>query len=50
LDTEGFQEAIRLPANQMLQKQIDHLLTRPLGRPPHYLRRFYASFRYRAQS
>src|SRR5437899_1875929 len=26
------------------------LLTRPVGRPPHYVRRFYASFRYRAQS
>jgi len=27
-----------------------HLLTRPVGRPPHYVRRFYASVRYRAQS
>jgi Transposase DDE domain group 1 len=40
----------RLPANQVLQAQIAPLLTRPVGRPPHYVRRFYASFRYRAQS
>ncbi len=50
LEAEGFQYAIRLPANQVLQAQIAHLLTRPVGRPPHYVRRFYASFRYRAQS
>jgi hypothetical protein len=50
LETKGFQYAIRLPANQLLQAQIAHLLTRPVGRPPHYVRRFYASFRYRAQS
>jgi hypothetical protein len=29
---------------------IAHLLTRPVGRPPHYVRRVYASFRYQAQS
>jgi hypothetical protein len=49
LEAEGFQYAIRLPANQVLQNQIAHLLTRPVGRPPHYVRRFYASFRYQAQ-
>src|ERR1700731_4008426 len=25
---------IRLPANRILQKRINHLLTRPAGRPP----------------
>jgi len=50
LEAEGFQYAIRLPANQVLQERIAHLLTRPVGRPPHYVRRFYASFRYQAQS
>src|SRR5207245_9142556 len=50
LEAEGFQYAIRLPANQVLQSRITHLLTRPVGRPPHYVRRFYASFRYQAQS
>src|SRR5262245_33311866 len=34
----------------LLQAQIAPLLTRPVGAPPHYVRRFYASFRYRAQS
>jgi hypothetical protein len=50
LEAEGFQYAIRLPANQVLRAQIAPLLTRPVGRPPHYMRRFYASFHYQAQS
>jgi hypothetical protein len=50
LEAEGFQYAIRLPANQVLQTQIADLLKRPVGRPPHDVRRFYASFRYQAQS
>jgi len=50
LEAEGFRYAIRLPANQVLQNRIAYVLTRPVGRPPHYVRRFYASFRYQAQS
>ena len=50
LEAEGFQYAIRLPANQILQEQIGHLLTRPVGRPPHHVRRYLASFRYQAKS
>jgi len=50
LEAQGFRYAIRLPANQVLQAQIAPLLRRPVGRPPHYIRRFYASFRYQAQS
>jgi hypothetical protein len=50
LEAEGYGYAIRLPANAVLQRRIAHLLTRPVGRPPHEVRRFYASFRYRAQS
>lgn len=50
LEAEGFQYAIRPPADQVLQERIAPLLTRPVGRPPHSVRRFYASFRYRAQS
>ena len=42
--------AIRLPANRCLQESIGHLLKRPVGRPPHEVRRYYASFRYQAQS
>jgi hypothetical protein len=33
-----------------LQDKIGYLLKRPVGRPPHEVRRYYASFRYRAQS
>jgi hypothetical protein len=32
------------------QGRIAHLLRRPVGRPPHEVRRFYASFRDQAQS
>jgi hypothetical protein len=39
-----------LPANQVLQDKIGYLLKRPVGRPPHEVRRYYASFRYQAQS
>ena len=50
LEAEGASYAIRLPANQVLQDKIGHLLKRPVGRPPHEVRRYYASFRYQAQS
>jgi hypothetical protein len=42
--------AIRLPANSILQSKIGYLLRRPIGRPPHELRRYFASFSYQAQS
>ena len=38
----------RLPANQVLQSRIGYLLTRPVGRPPHHVRRFHANFSYQA--
>jgi Transposase DDE domain group 1 len=50
LEAEGYGYVIRLPANAVLQRRIAHLLTRPVGRPPHDVRRSYASFRYQAQS
>lgn len=50
LEREGIEYAIRLPANQILQAEIEHLLKRPVGRPAHYVRRFYKSFRYQAAS
>ncbi len=34
LESNGFLYAIRLPANDILQKEIQHLWTRPVGRPP----------------
>ena len=50
MEAEGYKYMIRLPANQVLQERIAHLLTRPVGRPPIEVRRYYANFSYRAQS
>ena len=50
LEAEGFTYAIRLKANAVLQESIAHLLTRPTGRPPNHVRRYYASFSYQAGS
>jgi hypothetical protein len=50
LEAEGAGYTIRLPANRVLQERIGHLLKRPPGRPPHKVRRYYASFSYQAQS
>jgi hypothetical protein len=50
LEAEGYLYAIRLPGNHVLQKRIAHLLTRPVGRPPKHVRRYYVSFDYRAKS
>ena len=49
LEAEGFRYAIRLKANPVLQRQIAHLLKRPVGRPPKKPIVFYASFRYQAK-
>src|SRR5450830_930769 len=50
LEDNGILYAIRIPANQNLQREIDHLLTRPVGRPPKKPRVFYHDFNYRAAS
>ncbi len=50
LEVEGMGYAIRFPANRVLQEKIGYLLKRPVGRPPHEVRRCYASFGYQAQS
>jgi hypothetical protein len=50
LEAEGVGYTIRLPANRVLQDRIGYLLKRPVGRPPHEVRRSCASFGYRAQS
>ena len=50
LEVEGVLYAIRLPANKVLQESIAHLLRRPVGRPPNDVRRYYATFSYRAGS
>jgi hypothetical protein len=50
LKAEGYKYTNRLPANAVLQENITWLLTRPVGRPPLEVRRFHASFSYRAGS
>jgi len=50
LEAEGYTYAIRLKANAVLQESIAHLLSRPVGRPPNHVRRYYASFSYQAGS
>jgi hypothetical protein len=39
-----------VPANRVLQDRIGYLLKRSVGRPPHEVRRYFASFSYQAQS
>ena len=48
LEAERIKYAIRPPANQVLQSRIGYLLTRPVGRPPHHVRRLHANFSYQA--
>jgi len=50
LEAEDMGYTIRLPANRVLQDKIGYLLKRPVGRPPHEMRRYFASFSYQAQS
>jgi len=50
LEADGIGYTIRLPTNNVLQSRIGYLLKRPVGRPPHEVRRFFASFSYQAQS
>jgi len=50
LEEENYLYAIRLPANQNLQRAIEHLLTRPVGRPSRAPKVFYESFIYQAKS
>ena len=48
LEAEGYDYAIRLPANPVLQEHIGQLITRPMGGPPNDVRRYYASLSYHA--
>jgi hypothetical protein len=41
---------VRIPANDVLYQEIEHLTTRPVGRPPKRPQVFYHSFSYRAAS
>src|ERR1017187_377818 len=44
LEAEGYGYAIRLPANDVLQREIEPLLTRPVGRPSNAPVVWYAGF------
>jgi hypothetical protein len=44
LEAERASYTIRLTASRVLQDRIGYLLKRPVGRPPHQVRRSLASF------
>ena len=48
LETEGYLYAIRLPANEVLHREIEPLLTRPVGRPSKKPVVWYHDFLYQA--
>jgi len=50
LESEDYFYAIRLKGNNILYRHIEHLLTRPVGRPPKKPIVLYESFRYKAAS
>lgn len=50
LEDERYGYAIRLPGNDVLQREIEPLLTRPVGRPSNAPVVWYADFTYQAQS
>ncbi len=50
LEEAGYRYAIRLKANAVLEREIEHLLTRPVGRPSHQPKVFYHSVQYQAKS
>jgi Transposase DDE domain group 1 len=50
LGRRGVRYAIRLPTNDVLERQIEDLLTRPRGRPSHAPLVRYRSFHYQAAS
>jgi len=46
----GYRYVIRLKANAVLEREIEHLLTRPVGRPSRKPKVFYHNFQYQAKS
>ena len=49
-EAEGFEYAIRLPGNDALLRDIEPMLTRPVGRPSNTPAVWYAGFLYQAKS
>jgi hypothetical protein len=50
LEARGVKYAIRIPANDSLERDVAELLTRPVGRPSHKPVVWYKSFLYQAAS
>ena len=50
LEAEDYLYAIRLPANEVLYREIEPFLTRPVGRPPNRPIVWYHDFQYQAGS
>jgi len=50
LEEAGYRYVIRLKANAVLEREIEHLLKRPVGRPSRKPKVFYHSFEYQAKS
>jgi hypothetical protein len=50
LEERGAKYTIRIPANDCLMRDIEELLTRPVGRPPHKPVVWYKGFLYQAAS
>ena len=50
LETRDVKYAIRIPSNDILEREVADLLTRPVGRPSHKPVVRYKSFRYQAAS
>jgi len=50
LEAEDYRYAIRLKAKAVLEREIEHLLKRPVGRPSRRPKVFYHSFQYQAKS
>ena len=50
LEKEDYGYTIRIKSNAVLEREVEHLLTRPVGRPSHKPKVFYHSFRYQAKS
>jgi len=50
LEAEDYGYAIRLKSNAVLERRIEHLLTRPVGRPPNKPVVLYHDFLYQAAS
>jgi hypothetical protein len=48
LEAEGYSYTIRLPANAVLYREVKHLMTRPVGRPPEQPITQYHDFTYQA--